>query len=413
MIPFAIIGFGGGVTPVPYAIKKLTKAGNDEGQLWALMTNGDLYVAGSAACTGLGKDGSGNNIQPDGWTLTNTGVIDVYPAQSRGAMVKKGPGQYEFCYAGAGGPWQWPVVDASLQNSWNPMPASAMTVDGKNVYDEAVKVEGIYLVQADGSVYQMRSETPTLAFPEKVKDIYARGTGPSVRVDLDGTIKYTGINGNAAVVSTSAAQNTNYTWATVGTPGVVYERAKAVNGQIRDPNSAGALQVAAIVAQTADGKWWGSGSLSMLGASSSDSAGPSLQPLDSIPVGCELYVSQMVSQYIPGINWRRGLQSFIVDKQAGIYKSAGTQGGAYSLFRNLATSSSSTVYTDVDQAILDDGGIDYVVEGFGDQFTALVTNGGHIFWCGRGYTGTQWPVPFRVASAYNGRLDDEKLLPPE
>lgn len=100
-------------------------------------------------------------------------------------------------------------------------------------------------------------------------------------------------------------------------------------------------------------------------------------------------------------------------EQAGIYKSAGTQGGAYSLFRNLATSFSSTVYTDVDQAVLDDGGIDYVVEGYGDQFTALVTNGGHIFWCGRGYTGTQWPVPFRVASAYNGRLDDEKLLPPE
>lgn len=97
-------------------------------------------------------------------------------------------------------------------------------------------------------------------------------------------------------------------------------------------------------------------------------------------------------------------------EQAGIYKSVGTQ-GAYSLFRNLATSSSSTVYTDVDQAILDDGGIDYVVEGYGDQFTALVTNGGHIFWCGRGYTGTQWPAPFRVASAYNGRLDDENSFP--
>lgn len=414
MIPFALIGFGGGVTPVHYAIKKIARGGIDEGQVWALMTNGDLFVVGDAACTGLGKDESGANIQPTGWTLTNTGVTDIFPAQSRGAMVKKGPGQYEYCYAGgAGGASQWPVPETSLQNSWVTFPASAMQADGKNVYDGAIKVTGTYLMQSDGSVYQMKAGGPALAFAEKVKDIYSPGGNPAVRVDLDGTIKYSGFNGDVGVVSSSSDHNANFTWASIGTPGVVYEKAKAVIGQIKDPQSTGALQVASVVAQTADGKWWGSGSLAMLGARSSDSAGPSLIELTNIPAGCELYVSQMISQNITGLNWRRGLQSFIVDKEAGIYKSAGTQGGAYSLFRNLATGSSSTEYTDVDQAILDDGGVDYVVEGYGDTFTMLVTNSGHIFWCGRGYTGTQWPVPFRVASSYAGRLDDEKLLPPE
>lgn len=411
MIPFVLLGYGGGKTPAIFGIKKLVKGGADEGQLWALMTNGDLYVVGDPACTGLGKDGSGVNIKPVGWTKTNTGVVDIIPAQSRGAMVKKGPGQYEYCYAG-GSPAQWPIPAAAQQNSWVTFPAASLVADGRNVYDDAVKITGKYLMQPDGAVYQILFAGPQLAFNEKVKDIYSPSFGaPAIRVDVDGTIKYTGINGTNPVVLGSSANTTSYTWTAVGTPGVVYQRAKAVNGQIKDPSSSGVLQTAAIVAQTADGKWWGSGSLQLLGVASAPSTGPSLTELTNVPAGSELSVAQMNSQNISGLGWRRGLQSFVIDKQAGVYKSAGTQGGAYSLFRNLATATSTTTLESVDQAIIDDGGIDYVVEGQGDQFTMLVTNKGHIFWTGRGYTTTAYPPPFQVASAYNARLDDSTLLP--
>lgn len=413
MIPFALLGFGGGNTPLPFGIKKVSLGGGNTGQIWALMTNGDLYVTGSPVPNGLGRTEAGVNVLPAGWTLTNTGVSEFWPLGGyNGGLCRKGAGVYE--YTTNNSPPYFPITADELRNSWNVLPSTWQEVDGRKVLDDAAYITAQYMVQPDGAVYRMVIAGPVLHFAEKVAHFNVGGQ--TSRVLLDGTLQYSGSRGTGGIGG-SGESGTGMTNLVLTHPdGKKFVRAKTGRGQTRNSAQTGADQLTAIIALDEDGKWYGLGNIGDLGVYTSNVGGTVMRELTAIPPNSEIYVNGQYSQTWPQLSWRGGLQSFLVNKELGLYQSAGLQGtqfgGRYSLFRNLAVTSSAKVFTDVDQAILDDGGIDYVVEGTADQFGALVSGNGHIFWCGAGYTGANWPVPFRVASSYNGRLDDDKLLPP-
>lgn len=413
MIPFPLLGFGGGSTPVPFGLKKVRYGGTNN-QMWALTTKGDLYVAGTMAQNGLGTTEAGATISPLGWTLTNTGVTDFWPQMNYpGAIVKKGAGNYEICSSGSS-PYLPSPSESTLANFWRPLDNDWQSVDGRKLLDDAVNIDGIYMVQPDGAVYQMSYLKPTLAFAEKVSFFRFGANGGSVRILLDGTLQYSGVNGMSNIGS--GGSNTDLTNRVIVHPaGKRYVKATCGRGQIRDSVGTGADQLAAVIAMDEDGVWYGVGDLDYLGVNSSGVNGANPIALANVPAGSDLYLNAQYSQTWPQLSWRAGLQCYLVNKDLGLYQSTGTQGtqfgGRYSLFRDLGVTTSSKAWANMDQAIIDDGGVDYVIDGSSDQFSALVTGNGHIFWCGVGYGGTAWPSTFYAVANYKGRLDDNNLVP--
>jgi hypothetical protein len=410
MIPFPIINFGAGpIIPAGVKIKNILH--NVSGGIYLLLTNGDLYVVGNQGGNGLGKNGTAN-ILPSGWTLTNTGVEEVYPASityGSGVWVKKNNNLYEYTSSSV-----FPAVATELNNSWNVLPASYYTIGGINILSSAIQITKNYAIQPDGTVYQFKAAGPEVAWPEKTKYIF-ENTFNQVRVDIDGSLKYNGPNGYDRIDGTVSGATTTLSWKTIGDSSIRYVKAKCSRGQIRDPSGGtGAVPIVAVFAQREDGVWEGCGSTGRAGSSLGNLQGPTLGVMTDVPTGSDLYTGQVSSYREASLGVRTALQTYIVDRVTNTYLSSGGQGGeTYSLYRNLPIATNSTTYASMDQQIIDDGGVLTIAEGFGDTFGLLATNNGGLYWVGKGYSGANWPSDFNNTSTYLSKFNLEGIVIPE
>lgn len=408
MIPFPIINFGAGpVIPTGVKIKSILNPAS--GQIFLLLTNGDLYVAGNQATNGLGKNGT-SSILPVSWTKTNTNVQEIYPTPiqySTSVWVKKNNGTYEYITSQV-----FPAVATELNNSWNVLPSSYYVVNGVNILSSATQITKNYAIQPDGTVYQFKVAGPEIAWAEKTRHIFENNFN-QVRVDNDGSLKYNGPNGNDKIDASKAIDAT-LSWQTIGDSSVRYLKAKCSRGQIKDQSGGtGAVAIVAVFAQREDGSWDGVGSIGRAGTSVGNPVGPTLTPLSEIPSGSDLYVGQVISYRDASLGTRTALQSYIVDKVANTNKSSGMQGGeTYSLFRNLPIATNSTAYVEMDAQIAADGGVLTISEGFNDTFGLLATNNGGLYWTGKGYSGSAFPAGFNNTSTYISKFNLDGIVIP-
>lgn len=408
MIPFPIINFGAGPI-IPTGVKIKSILNPSSGQIFLLLTNGDLYVAGNQATNGLGKNGT-SAILPVSWTKTNTNVQEIYPTPilySTSVWVKKNNGTYEYITSQV-----FPAVATELNNSWNVLPSSYYTVDGVNILSSATQITKNYAIQADGTVYQFKVAGPEIAWTEKTRYIFENNYN-QVRVDNDGSVKYNGPNGYDRIIGSQAA-DANLVWETIGDPTVKYIKAKCSRGQIKNQSGGtGAIVISAVFAQREDGSWDGVGATGRAGTSVGNVLGPTMGRLTEIPSGSELYVGQVISYRDASIGSRTGLQTYIIDKVANTNKSSGMQGGeTYSLFRNLPIATNSTSHVEMDEQIAADGGVLTIAEGFNDTFGLLATNNGGLYWTGKGYSGSAFPAGFNNTSTYLSKFNLDGIVIP-
>lgn len=410
MIPFPIINFGGGV-PLPVGVTIKYAVSTSTGNIFILLTNGHLYVTGSNYLNGLGKTGTTNNAT-SGWTLTNTGVEEVYEAGTDstlygGVWVKKNNNHYEYISAVI-----FPTVDTTLQNSWNVLPESAYIVDGVNILSSAIQISRSYAIQPDGTVYRLLPDGPQIAWAEKTKYLYFANYN-AIRVEVDGTLKYRGDNGVDQVAGTSAG-TTLSTWTTIGDPSVRYVRAKCARGQVANTaGGSGAQSIVLIVAQREDGSWDAVGSAARAGINSTNVLGPNLAPMASIPAGVEVYLTNQISYTNASVSTRAALQVFISDRVNGVYQSTGGQGGyTYSLFRDLPITTNATSFESIHQDIIDDGGILHMTGSLADTFKVIVSGNGNLYWTGRGYTGAMYPADFTASNTIAQKFNLEGIVIP-
>lgn len=406
MYPFAIINFaGGGPTPGEQGLKALVKGGNS---YFALGHNGDLYVMGDATGNGLGKTGTTFNPSTGGWTITNTGVDEIYGNLNMGALIKKGGQFYVTGYQNA-----FPINTADEQNDWRLLPDTFYTVGGYNTFDNIVQFYQGFFLCGNGNVYTHTATgvTQVTTVPAGgIKYIHVSNDSDNkIVITNAGAVYAQGYNGQGKAIDATGTVSTSWlgsTWKQVRDCSSGFEEAYTL--QSRRKNGANTVmdRYNLILARKADGSWWVSGTQNTgLGDASTTvntMAASTIPNLSKIIVG-EAYCYAWTSV---DNNWYVNHQIFVENETLAVHQSTGDQGTCYSLANGTSPTTNSTTLKNIAQALIDEGGIQMVVpHAMADRCRQnfILTKSGKLYLSGQGIADpSTWPagVP---QTAFNDR----------
>lgn len=400
MYPFAIINFAGGSTPPgEKGLKRVVMSPG--GGYFALGNNGDLYTMGGIYGNGLGRTGTENN-KPSGWTLTNSGVDDIYGGMSQGCLIKKGTnfyttGQYN------GFPGSDP--DAT-QNDWRLVDPAWYNLNGYSILDNLVTFYPGMVLCSNGKVYTYTTDAFTEFVPNFSTGFPAGSLFKWLHVSADsenkilitttGGMYAKGYNGMGKAISSkesTAEYWTDKAWKQVrdAAPGAGYEEAYILQSRRRNSGNTTMERYNLIVARKEDGTWWVSGTLNTgLGnANQGTTDAANVMKASTIPALSKVIVGEAAGYNWASFdrNWYMTHQVFVENDALGIHQSTGDQGTVYTLANGTTATLNCTALTNLTQPLLDAGGVQHIfphIENDRVRFNLIVAKNGKLFFTGHG-----------------------------
>lgn len=392
MIPFAIINFAGGVAPVEKGLKAIAKNGRT---YFALGHNGDLFVMGGSQGNGLGKTGDVVNKSTGGWTLTNTGVDEVYGNLESGGMIRKGSDFYMTGWFNG-----FPSPPTETQNDWRLVDPAYYTVDGYNVFGNIVTFYPKFMLCKNGNIYTTSGATLALVAGVPaggVKWVHvSNDTENKVIILNNGQVMAQGYNGKGKAIDATSTDVVSWLgtrWEQVKdcAAGSTYEEVYTLQSRRRNGQGTIMDRYNLILGKKKDGTWWVSGTQGTgLGNSSmGTNAAANVMAASTIPNN-----SRVIPGEAYGYNWADKdrtwyvtHQIFVENENLGVHQSTGDQGTCFTLANSTTYSLNCSVLTDVALNIKNDGGIAQIFNHATEdrvRTTFILTKGGKLFLTGQG-----------------------------
>lgn len=404
MYPFAIINFaGGGPTPGEQGLKTFLKGGDT---YFALGHNGDLYVMGASTGNGLGKTGTTFNPSTGGWTITNTGVEQIYGNLNMGCLLKKNGSFYVTGYQNA-----FPINTAEEQNDWRLVDPSYYTVGGYSTFDNIVQFHQSFFLCANGNVYSCSTTgvTQVTSVPAGgIKYIHVSNDPDNkIIITNSGAVYAQGYNGQGKAIDATGTVSTSWlgnTWKQVRDCTSGYEEAYTLQSRRRNGGNTVMDRYNLILARKTDGSWWVSGTQGTGLGNASTSV--NVMQAANIPNLSKVLVGEAYGYNWDSYdrNWYVTHQVFVENDNLAIHQSTGDQGTCYTLANGTSPGGNSTSLKNIEQVLIDEGGLQMVVpHAMNDRCRQnfLLTKAGNLYLTGQGVADpTTWP-PGVPQTAFN------------
>lgn len=404
MYPFAIINFaGGGPTPGEQGLKTFLKGGNT---YFALGHNGDLYVMGDSVGNGLGKTGTTFNPSTGGWTITNTGVEQIYGNLNMGCLIKKGGSFYITGYQNA-----FPINTVEEQNDWRLVDPSYYTVGGYSTFDNIVQFYQNFFLCANGNVYGCTTSgviQNTTVPAGGIKYIHvSNDIENKIVITNDGAVYAQGYNGQGKAIDATGTVGSSWLndrWSKVRDCNSGFEEAYTLQSRRKNAGNTIMDRYNLILARKGDGSWWVSGTQNTGLGNASTSQNVMLAA--NIPNLSKVFVGEAYCFNWENVdrNWYVNHQIFVENDALAIHQSTGDQGTCYSLANGTSPTVNSTTLKNLTQALIDDGGVQMIVpHAMNDRCRQnfILSKAGKLYLSGQGVGNpTTWP-PGVPQTAFN------------